>query len=420
MASEWFMVPLGEFISLQRGHDLPDERRVLGNVPVIGSFGITGWHNEAKAKAPGLTIGRSGVIGGANYLEVDFFPLNTTLYVTDFHGNHPRFAYYFAKNFDFSSFNSGSVQPSLNRNFLNPVPVVIPPVCEQKAIAHILGTLDDKIELNRKTNETLEAIAKALFKSWFVNFDPVRAKAEGRPTGLPAEISDLFPDSFEKSELGEIPRGWKVETLGEHVELTKGRSYKSSELNPSRIALVTLKSFQRKGGYKTEGLKSFTGTYRPEQEVKAGEIIVALTDVTQRAEVIGKPAIVESDSRYDKLVASLDVGIVRPKRGGIGSTPYLYNLMLTSDYSQYSLGYTSGTTVLHLNHGAINNYPTVIPSLNIVNTYDCIAQAILSNIDCSRASTKSLEFLRNTLLPKLISGEQRVPDAEALVAEAGL
>ena len=84
---------------------------------------------------------------------------------------------------------------------------------EQKSIAHILGTLDDKIELNRKTNETLEAMAKELFKSWFVDFDPVRAKAEGRPTGLPAEISDLFPDSFEDSELGEIPSGWKVGSL---------------------------------------------------------------------------------------------------------------------------------------------------------------------------------------------------------------
>ena len=81
---------------------------------------------------------------------------------------------------------------------------------EQRAIAHILGTLDDKIELNRRMNETLEAMARALFKSWFVDFDPVRAKAEGRDTGLPREIADLFPDGFEESELGEVPRGWQV------------------------------------------------------------------------------------------------------------------------------------------------------------------------------------------------------------------
>jgi hypothetical protein len=186
-------MPFGNFISLQRGHDLPEQERIKGDVPILGSFGVTGWHNKSLAKAPGLTIGRSGAsFGTATYTERDYFPLNTTLYVTDFKGNHPKFAYYFAEQFDFSSFNSGSAQPSLNRNFINPVEVRIPPLAEQKTIAHILGTLDDKIELNRKTNETLEAMAKALFKSWFVDFDPVRAKAEGRSTGLPAKTSDLF------------------------------------------------------------------------------------------------------------------------------------------------------------------------------------------------------------------------------------
>jgi type I restriction enzyme S subunit len=106
---------------------------------------------------------------------------------------------------------------------------LLPPPSQQQAIAHILGTLDDKIELNRKTNETLEAMAKALFKSWFVDFDPVRAKAEGRPTGLPAEISDLFPDSFEDSELGEIPSGWRVTPVGDVVECVGGSTPSTSE-----------------------------------------------------------------------------------------------------------------------------------------------------------------------------------------------
>jgi type I restriction enzyme S subunit len=119
--------------------------------------------------------------------------------------------------------------PSLNQDILSRFPITLLPVADQKAIAHILGTLDDKIELNRKTNETLEAMAKALFKSWFVDFDPVRAKAEGRPTGLPAEISDLFPDSFEDSELGEIPSGWRVTPVGDVVECVGGSTPSTSE-----------------------------------------------------------------------------------------------------------------------------------------------------------------------------------------------
>jgi len=119
---------------------------------------------------------------------------------------------------------TGSAQAGANAKVLGRFEFVYPPINEQKAIAHILGTLDNKIELNRKTNETLEGIAKALFKSWFVDFDPVRAKAEGRPTGLPDEINELFPDSFEESELGEIPSGWKVSTLGQENEIVMGQS----------------------------------------------------------------------------------------------------------------------------------------------------------------------------------------------------
>jgi type I restriction enzyme S subunit len=109
----------------------------------------------------------------------------------------------------------GATMPNLNEGIIRSFPFQIPPLHEQHAIAHILGTLDDKIELNRRMNETLEAMAQALFKSWFVDFDPVRAKAEGRDSGLPKHIANLFPDSFEDSELGEIPKGWEVKTLGE-------------------------------------------------------------------------------------------------------------------------------------------------------------------------------------------------------------
>ena len=120
--------------------------------------------------------------------------------------------------------------PSLNTSLLSDVVVPCPKnMGEQRAIAHILGTLDDKIELNRRMNETLEELARSLLKSWFVDFDPVRAKAEERDTGLPREIADLFPDSFEDSELGEVPRGWGVRKLGELLELEYGKALKAED-----------------------------------------------------------------------------------------------------------------------------------------------------------------------------------------------
>jgi type I restriction enzyme S subunit len=176
----WHEIKLGEFVSLQRGHDLPESQRKQGRVPVLGSFGVTGHHDTAIVKGPGVTVGRSGAsFGVVSYTAMGYWPLNTVLYVTDFHGNDERFAYYFLRSIDFTRFNSGSAQPSLNRNYIHPIPVVVPPVPEQRAIAHILGTLDDKIELNRRMNETLEAMARAVFKSWFLDFDPVRAKTCG-------------------------------------------------------------------------------------------------------------------------------------------------------------------------------------------------------------------------------------------------
>ena len=143
---------------------------------------------------------------------MDYWPLNTALYVTDFHGNNQRFAYYFLKQFDFRSYNSGSAQPSLNRNFIHPIPIDVPPPTEQRAIAHILGALDDKIELNRHMNETLEAMARALFKSWFVDFDPVRAKMGAATPASPTPRRPL-PRPPRRLRDGEIPAGWEPASL---------------------------------------------------------------------------------------------------------------------------------------------------------------------------------------------------------------
>ena len=217
---EWHEVSLGEVLTLQRGFDLSRNKRVEGPFPVIASTGKVGSHAEAKVRGPGVVIGRSGSLGGGQYIDDDFWPLNTTLWVKDFKGNDRRFCYYLLKSLDLAHYNAGSGVPTLNRNHIYPLPVFLPSLPEQRAIAHILGTLDDKIELNRRMNETLEEMARALFKCWFVDFEPVRAKMEGRwrrgesLPGMPAELYDLFPDAMVDSELGEIPAGWGVKTLG--------------------------------------------------------------------------------------------------------------------------------------------------------------------------------------------------------------
>ncbi|MHC5727886.1 MAG: restriction endonuclease subunit S, partial [Nostoc sp.] len=239
MLHDWLELSLGDVITLQRGFDLPNRERIPGNVPVVSSSGISGIHSEAKVSAPGVVTGRYGTIGQVFYIKEDYWPLNTTLFVKDFKGNDPLFVSFLLRTIDFLSCSDKSSVPGLNRNDLHLIKVKLPPLSEQKAIAHILGTLDDKIELNREMNQTLEAMARAIFKSWFVDFDPVRAKMEGRqPAGMDAATAELFPDEFEESALGMIPKGWRIGKLDDLLILQRGFDLPASQRIPGNYPVI--------------------------------------------------------------------------------------------------------------------------------------------------------------------------------------
>ncbi|ULB47903.1 restriction endonuclease subunit S [Limnospira fusiformis KN01] len=337
-------------------------------------------------------------------------------------GIDQKFLFYLLKTQDFQDYIIGTAQGSANQASITLKAIFnftfsLPPLDEQKAIAHILGTLDDKIELNQQMNRTLEGIARAIFKSWFIDFDPVRAKMDGRqPVGMDAETAALFPDEFEDSPLGQIPKGWKLDCIGNHVKIIKGRSYKSSELIPSDTALVTLKSIQRGGGYSQNGLKPYSGIYKSDQIIKPGELVVAYTDITQAADVIGKPAIVRRTSHFKTLVASLDLGIVRPVNEVL-SIPFLYCLFMTDDFQSHVYGHTNGSTVLHLGKDGIPAYSFLIPNQSIISCFSYYAAPVFEKLEINEIQMYSLQSLRDTLLPKLLSGEIRVKDAEKIVEE---
>ena len=188
---------LGDIIELKRGYDLPTARRNPGSVPIISSSGSSGVHDEARVTGPGVVTGRYGTIGHVHYVASDFWPLNTALYVRDFKGHDPRFIYYFLHGINWEDFNDKSGVPGINRNHAHEALVTIPPADDHQAITQLLAALDDKIDLNRRMNETLEAMARAIFKDWFVDFGPTRAKAEGRAPCLAPELWDLFPDALD-------------------------------------------------------------------------------------------------------------------------------------------------------------------------------------------------------------------------------
>ena len=283
---------------------------------------------------------------------------------------------------------SGSVQDNINLEYLRSHQIPVYSLATQKAIAQILGTLDDKIELNRKTNETLEAMAKALFKSWFVDFDPVRAKVEGRPTGLPAEISDLFPDSFEDSELGEIPSGWDVGGLEEFLVLQRGFDLPA----PQRI----------KGAYPVVAASGVSGTHNEPMAFAPGV-------VTGRSGVLGKVFYIQTD--FFPLNTTLWA-----KEFRLATPIYGYFILCDIDFVVFNAG--SAVPTLNRNHLGSLRFP--LPLKALVVSFTEVAVDLMKRNEGIVAEISNLSAIRDALLPKLISGEIRIPDAERMLGEVGV
>ncbi len=287
---------------------------------------------------------------------------------------------------------SGSAQPDLNHSAFRTIEINLPTLPEQQAIAAILSSLDKKIELLRELNKTLEATAQAIFKEWFVTFN--------------------FPDSTGKmidSELGEIPEGWIVYKLKDLLDVINGYSYKGDELqDKARNALVTLKSFDRTGGFQIRGFKPFVGNPKSNQEVLLGDLVVAHTDLTQDAEVLGNPAFIFDDDGYEKMYITMDLVKVVSKIEDI-TNGFFYYLMRTRSFKKHCVGYSNGTTVLHLSKKAIPEYKVVLPeNLTLVKEFSKIAYVTTQKIISNFSQIQTLIYMRDSLLPKLMKGDLRV------------
>ena len=276
----------------------------------------------------------------------------------------------------------------------------LPPLPEQRVIAHILGTLDDRIELNRRMNATLEAMARALFKSWFVDFDPVRAKAEGRDTGLPREITDLFPDAFEESAVGEVPRGWQVGSVDDAFDLTMGQSPPGETYNQNGEGLPF---FQGRADFTFRFPTRRVYCTAPTRFANAGDTLVSVRapvgDVNMAAEfcAIGR-----------------GVASVRHKTGGRSFTYYSMR-SLENDFTKFE---AEGTVFGSISKKDFHNLACIIPAPEVVHAFEWIAGPLDDRIEHNEFESRTLAALRDTLLPKLISGEVRVKDAERIVRRA--
>lgn len=291
-----------------------------------------------------------------------------------------------------------SAQAGFNKDGLSVITLPIPPLEEQHAIAHILGTLDDKIELNRRMNETLEAIARALFKSWFVDFDPVHAKAEGCDPGLPKHLADLFPDSFEDSELGEIPKGWKVGRFGDVVEQLRDQENPLSSPD-ALFHHYSLPAFDDGRAPKLEYGESIKSL---KSRVPAGTILLSkLNPEIERVWMV--------DVRPDERAVCSTEFLVLRARPPFGRN-YAYCLARSPIFRQQIEGLVTGTSKSHQRAqvDSILNIEVVIPSSPLVDVFEQSVAGLLERTFVCRNEARTLAAQRDTLLPELISGELRV------------
>ena len=318
-----------------------------------------------------------------------------------------------AERESFSRFSSGTTHQTIYFPEVKAFHICLPPLAEQHAIADILSSLDNKIELNRRMNETLEDTACTIFKSWFVNFDPVHAKLRGeQPPGMDAATATLFPDHFEESELGSIPAGWRVEPLSNHVISRRGLSYKGDGLVDATIGLPmhNLNSVYEGGGYKYEGMKYYSGEYQERHIAKAGDVIVANTEQGHNLLLIGYPAIIPQ--KYDEALYSHHLYRVIPHEDSYITPRFIYYLFKTGIFHETIAGYTNGTTVNMLPADGLEKPLFVMPSSEVIKSFDELVVPMLNIMEQNHEQTQQLAETRDALLPKLVSGEVRVAEVD--------
>ncbi|MXV44287.1 restriction endonuclease subunit S [Saccharibacter sp. 17.LH.SD] len=388
----WKTRKLGDLIELKRGYDLPYSKREKGDFPIISSSGLSGYHSAYKVKGPGVIAGRYGTVGQIFFCRHPFWPLNTSLYIVDFRENFPRFCYYFLKTLDWHQFNDKSGVPGVNRNDVHQERVKFPPLAEQKEIAAVLGALDDKIENNRKTAATLEEMARALYRSWFVDFDPVHARAAGRaPAHMDAATAALFPDRFGEDGL---PEGWHICHIGDELEI----------FDSKRRPLSKAQRLKKNGSIPYYGATSVMDYV---DEFLFDEELLLLGEDGSVIQESGRPF---TQYIWGPAWVNNHAHVLKGKNISI---PHLKCFFDQVDIS----GFVNGAVQMKLNQSNLKKIPFLKASLIVQKKFDSIVTMWFQYIRSLREQSQTLTTLRDTLLPRLMSGELRVGKAKEMVEE---
>jgi type I restriction enzyme S subunit len=404
--SDWKTVPLSALVENLDSRRVPVKRgdRQAGKYPYYGASGIVDWVDGYLFEGEHLLVAEDGENLNSRNLPVAFrangrFWVNNHAHILKGPNHLLRFLEHYLNSLDVAGWVTGSAQPKLTQGNLNSIPVTLPSDDEElKAIARVLGALDDKIELNRRMNRTLEGLAATLFRSWFVDFDPVVAKAARRPPAhLHPDVAALFPDAFQDSPVGPIPHGWNIESIYTAADVIYGAPFASGKFNSAGIGkpLIRIRDLP----------DDKSNTFTPEEHPKGylvcpGDIVVGM-DGEFRAYLWGG-----EESWLNQRLC-----VCRPKPGF--SAPFV-RCSVTAPLAEVEATELA-TTVIHLGKQDIDRFQFVCPPPEVLARFNEISQPWYNQIVHNRRESRTLSALRDTLFPKLLSGELRVKAAEKIL-----
>ncbi len=402
-AWKWPMVPARKLVTLNYGRALKADGRSPGNIPVFGTNGQCGWHNAPLAKAPGLILGRKGQGPlGVEWCDQDFWVIDTAYYASTLTPDLDlKYLYHLIKHIGLNHLKDGTSNPTLSRDTFGAQLFPVPPLAEQKAIAAVLGALDDKIELNRRMNATLAAMARALFQSWFVDFDPVRAKLDSRPpVGLDPATAALFPEHFAHGEHDMLPVGWRLAaiedvcainawTLSKNDDLETLEYVEISEVSRGNIANIATYPRGEEPSRARRRLRhgdTVLSTVRPDR----GSYFLALNPPANRVVSTGFAVLTPTIVPWSFLHAALTLPEVSDHLGQM------------ADGGAYP---AVRPEVIGAMQVALPNAP------KILEAFHRRCAPLFEQAEANRNQSRTLATLRDTLLPKLLSGELSVAAA---------
>ena len=400
----WRQTTWGNVCKLAYGKAIRGYQDSNGPFVVYGTNGPIGHWHEPLQTEPGVVIGRKGAYRGVHYAPNPFFVIDTAYALCPGPDLDARWAAYSLRVQDINSMDSGSAIPSTNRDEFYAIPVDVPPLPEQQAIAATLGALDDKIELNRRTCATLEAMARALFRSWFVDFDPVHAKAAGEaPAHMDPATAALFPDRFGEDEL---PEGWRAGVVADLVAFNPRETLRKDAPAP----YLDMKALPTSGARVD---RPITRPFTSGTKFRRGDVLLArITPCLEN----GKAALVDTVQPGAVAWGSTEFIVMRGKAGA--APGFVYCLVRHDDFRDCAVQSMVGSSGRQrVQQERLERFPLAIPSPRVLDAFSRATAPMFEMMTARGDEAETLATLRDTLLPKLMSGELRVREAERQVAE---